>query len=192
MNDEIRQIDPDAQLVSQAVLGDEAAFGNLMERHQRLLTALAFGMTHDEAKSEDIVQEAFVSAWRALPKFRGDSNFKNWMCRITLNKARSALRWSRLRRWVRLDAPLSETQQSWIDSIQDTGTDADPEGVAIRSEMDGAIRRAIAELPLQQRTAILLRANGMSVKEVAAAMDIAEGTVKAHLHQARQNLGPLV
>ena len=190
MNDEPIAIDPDAELVSQARLGDEEAFGTLMERHQRLLTALAFGMTHDEARSEDIVQDAFVAAWQALPKFRGDSKFRNWMCRIALNKARSALRWSSLRRMVRIDVPLGEAQRAWVESLQDPGLDADPQAAAVHNETDFAIRRAIAELPLQQRTAILLRANGMSVKEVAAAMEIAEGTVKATLHQARQKLEP--
>lgn len=191
MNFQIKSSDPDGELVSQAQLGNEGAFGTLMERHQRLLIALTFGMTHDEARSEDIVQDAFVAAWRALPKYRGESNFRNWIVRIALNKTRSALRWSRLRRWVRLDAPLEESQRSWVESIQDPASDADPALSAIKTEMDAAIRRAIAQLPLQQRTAILLRANGMSVKEIALSMQIAEGTIKAHLHAARQKLEPL-
>lgn len=189
MSSEALEPDPDGDLVAQARLGDEEAFGRLIERHQRLLTGLAFSMTHDEAKSEDIVQDAFVSAWRALPKFRGDARFRNWLCRILVNKANSALRWARLRRWARLDAPVEEARRAWVDALRDPAPEADPEGGALQSERDAAVRRRVAELPLQQRTAVMMRANGMSVKEVAEAMGVAEGTVKAHLHAARRGLG---
>jgi len=186
-----QQPDPDGDLVAQARLGDEEAFGSLIERHQRLLTSLAFAMTHDEAKSEDIVQDAFVSAWRALPKFRGDAKFRNWLCRILVNKTHSAMRWDRLRRFVRLDASADEARRSWVESLRDPALEANPEGGALSAEHDAAVRRGIAELPLRQRTAALMRAAGMELKEIAQAMGVAEGTVKAHLHAVRRKLEPL-
>jgi RNA polymerase sigma-70 factor (ECF subfamily) len=183
-------LDPDAELVSRARLGDEDAFGELIERHQRLLTGLAYGMTHDEARSEDLVQDAFVSAWRALPKFRGAARFRNWLCRILYNKVRSAMRWSALRRFVRLESSADEAGRSWAEALADPSLEGDPQGGALRAETDAAIRGAIAALPFRQRSVVLMRANGLGLREIADAMGVAEGTVKAHLHHARQKLEP--
>jgi len=177
--------DPDAELVSQARLGDTAAFSALIDRHQDLLLGLALSVLHDRQKAEDAVQDALVSAWKGLPKYRAEARFRNWLCRILLNKTRSELRWSSIRRWIRLDAPLSETQQTWIDTVPDAEPGADPQAAAVQAERDKNIRAAVASLPEKQRIAVTLRAEGMSLIEIAASMDVAEGTVKAHLHAAR-------
>ncbi|MFH1724039.1 MAG: sigma-70 family RNA polymerase sigma factor [Elusimicrobiota bacterium] len=180
--------DPDQELVERAKRGDTQAFGALVERYQRLLTALAFGMLRDEGKTEDVVQEAFISAWKSLPGFRGAAKFRNWLCRILLNKARSALRWGRLRRWISLDEPSGEKERALEGRLTDESAEADPEGSSLREEHGRAVRDAVAAMPLRQRTAVLLRSGGLDVSEVAEAMGLAEGTVKAHLHQARLRL----
>ncbi|MBI4676495.1 MAG: sigma-70 family RNA polymerase sigma factor [Elusimicrobia bacterium] len=181
--------DFDAEIVERARRGDAEAFGTLIAHYQRLLTSIAFGIVGDPGRTEDLVQEAFIAAWKALPRYRGDASFKNWLCRILLNKTYSTLRWGRLRRWLSLDQP-SETP--WAETIEDTAPDADPERLHLREERSAAVRETVAGLPLQQRTAVVLRASGLDVVEVARTMGVAEGTVKAHLHQARARLSSVM
>lgn len=177
--------DPDSDLVERARQGDSAAFSALVANHQRLLTSLALGMLKDEGRAEDAVQEAFLSAWRALGSYRGEARFRNWLCRILVNKAASMLRWGRLRQWLSLDEAAGKTLG---ETLPDPSADASPEQAGLQEEHSRAVREAVAALPLQQRTAVLLRANGLDVAEVAQTMGVAEGTVKAHLHQARSKL----
>lgn len=176
----------DADLVARARQGDAEAFGVLVARYQRLLTSVAYGILGDSGRTEDAVQDAFVSAWQALPQYRGEANFRNWLCRILVNKAHSAHRWARVRRWLSLDAPASE-EGAAIDPA-DPSAAADPERGQLEQERDRQIREAVAGLPLKQRTAVLLRAGGLDVAAVAESMAVAEGTVKATLFQARANL----
>ena len=179
--------DIDAELVERARKGDAEAFGALITNYQRLLTGIAFGILADPGRAEDMVQEAFLAAWKSLPRYRGEASFKNWLCRILVNKAYSALRWERLRQWLSLDHS-SSSGTPWSELLEDTAPDADPERLGLRAERSAAVRAAVAGLPLQQRTAVALRANGLDVLEVARSMGVAEGTVKAHLHQARARL----
>jgi RNA polymerase sigma-70 factor (ECF subfamily) len=175
----------DADLVERARKGDTEAFGALVTCYQRLLTGIAFGIMADPGRAEDMVQEAFLAAWKSLPKYRGEASFKNWLCRILVNKSCSALRWQRLRQWLSLDHSCGTP---WSEILEDTAPDADPQRLGLREERSAAVRAAVAGLPLQQRTAVALRANGLDVLEVARSMGVAEGTVKAHLHQARARL----
>lgn len=184
--------DTDRQLVEQARHGDARAFSALVERYQRLLTAIAFGILGDEGKADDAVQEAFLSAWKALPKYRGEANFRNWLCCILVNKARSVLRWSRLRRWISLSGEPHEEGGALAQKLADGSAEANPEQGVLEDEQARTVRKAVAQLPLQQRTAVLLRANGLDVVEVAKTMGLAEGTVKAHLHQARLRLAKVL
>ncbi|MBI5241873.1 MAG: RNA polymerase sigma factor [Elusimicrobia bacterium] len=177
--------DLDAELVERARQGDAEAFGTLVAQYQRLLTSVAFGIAGDPGKTEDLVQDAFLAAWRALPQYRGEASFKNWLCRILVNKSYSALRWAGLRKWLSLDHPQAA-------AVPDGSPEADPEGMRLRSERSQAVREAVAGLPPQQRTAVALRASGLDVAEVARAMGVAEGTVKAHLHQARARLAEVL
>lgn len=178
--------DSDGPLVSRARDGDSEAFEELVRRHQRLVTSVVSGMMQDTAKTEDVVQDAFLAAWKGLSGFRGAASFKNWLCRIAVNKANSALRWNSLRRWVRLDQPRGRSEREWIETLRDTAAEAEPERVSLQREQALLVRGIIAQLPLQQRTAVLLRGNGLSVEETAKSMGVAEGTVKAHLHHARE------
>ena len=175
----------ETDLVEQARKGDADAFGILISMHQRLLTNIAFEILGDLGRTEDVVQEAFMSAWKALPRYRGEASFKNWLCRILVNKTYSALRWGRLRQWLSLD---DESGASLAENLKDASADADPERSQLRLEHSAAVRAAVAALPPQQKTAVALRSNGLEVAEVARVMGVAEGTVKAHLHQARARL----
>lgn len=175
----------DEALIERARGGDAQAFGVLASRYMKLLTGVAYGLLKDEGRAEDAVQDAMMSAWKSIGDYRGEARFKNWLCRIVLNKAYSALRWGRLRDWLSLDGPAGAVVAA---TAVDPGADADPEGSRLREERAAAIRDAVAALPLQQRTVVLLRANGMTVTEAAQTMNLAEGTVKAHLHAARARL----
>lgn len=177
--------DFEAELVARASKGDAEAFGTLVGHYQRLLTGIAFGIVGDSARTEDLVQEAFLAAWKALPGYRGEASFKNWLCRILLNKTYSSLRWGRLRQWLSLD---TSSETPWAETLEDTGPEGNPESIQLRQERSAAVRAAVAGLPLQQRTAVVLRSNGLDVVEVARTMGVAEGTVKAHLHSARARL----
>ena len=179
----------DIELVERARKGDADAFGILVMHYQRLLTVIAFEILGDTGRTEDVVQEAFLSAWKSLPQYRGDASFKNWLCRILLNKTYSALRWGRLRRWLSLDQPSGVP---WTETLEDTAPDADPERIRLREEHSTAVRQAVSGLPLQQKTAVILRSNGLDVAEVARTMGVAEGTVKAHLHRARARLSSVM
>lgn len=178
--------DPDQELVERSKRGDAKAFADLVERYQRLLTSIAVGMLRDEAKAEDVVQDSFISAWKSLPRFQGRARFRNWLCRIAVNKARSALRWGRLWRWVSLESAPVDRGVLAEEALLDRSVD--PERTSLAEERSRLIREAVAALPLQQRTAVLLRGSGLEVLEVAETMGVAEGTVKAHLHQARRRL----
>lgn len=177
--------DQDAALVALARQGDAEAFGVLVTRHQKLLTSVAFGVLNDASRTEDVVQEAVMSAWKAFDGYRGEAQFKNWLCRIVVHKSISALRWGRLRSWLSLDSVAgAKVAETFVDGARD----AEPEKMSLQEERAEAIRRAVAVLPLQMRTAVTLRGQGLGLAEVAEAMGVAEGTVKAHLFTARQRL----
>ncbi|MBI3507734.1 MAG: RNA polymerase sigma factor [Proteobacteria bacterium] len=179
--------DNDAELVQRARNGDGDAFGELVERYQKLLTSVAFGILGEDGKTEDAVQDAFISAWQNLRTYRGEANFRNWLCRILVNKAYSVHRWGRLRRWMSLDG-ASETESALVSRLVDESLEADPERRRLAEEKAKAVQKAVADLPIKQRTAVMLRSNGLDVAAVAEAMSVAEGTVKAHLFQAREKL----
>lgn len=179
----------DVELVERAREGDSGAFGVLIKRYQRLLMDIAFGILGDPGRTEDVVQESFLAAWQAIARYRGDASFKNWLCRILLNEAYSALRWGGLRRCLSLD---QSSATPWEELLEDTSAEADPESGRLREERMAEVRRAVSALPLQQRTAVVLRSKGLDVAEVAQTMGVAEGTVKAHLHQARARLSALM
>lgn len=175
----------EAALLERARGGDAEAFNGLVWRYQRLLLSVALGLLEDQGRAEDAVQEAFLSAWTALPRYRGEASFRTWLCRILVNKALSARRWGRLRRWLSLDHPAADALK---ETLEDREPGADPEAARLQEERSAAVRAALASLPAQQRAAVLLRSSGLSVVEVAEAMSVAEGTIKAHLHAARARL----
>jgi RNA polymerase sigma-70 factor (ECF subfamily) len=176
---------PEVDLLERARTGDAEAFNALVAANQKIVLSVAMGILQDSGRAEEAAQDAFVSAWESLSRFRGDSSFRNWLCRIAVNKSYSILRWGRLRRWLSLD---QTAERDWAETLVDSSSEADPERATIREERAGLIRAAVGGLPLQQRTAVTLRANGLDVLEIARAMDVAEGTVKAHLNHARANL----
>jgi RNA polymerase sigma-70 factor (ECF subfamily) len=184
----------DLELVRRAQRGERGAFDLLVLRYQHKVVKLVARLLRDPTEAEDIAQESFVKAYRALGSFRGDSAFYTWLYRIAVNTARNAMA-SRQRRPLDYEADLSETEQSAVDSRMRHGDT--PEAMALSEEIHQTVNRAVAELPEDLRTAIILREiEGLSYEEIAEAMDCPVGTVRSRIFRAREaidrNLKPLL
>lgn len=166
----------------------ESAFALLLEEHQRLVYAVVLRMTGDVSAAEDITQETFLAAWRHLKDFRGESSLKTWLLRIAANKSRSWWRWRRLRNWVGLGRKDGEDGAPSLEDILPDDPAGRPEQAAIAADIERRVQAAIAVLPPRQREVAALRAQQLSTAEIAAALGMAEGTVKAHWFEARRKL----
>jgi RNA polymerase sigma-70 factor (ECF subfamily) len=174
----------DLELVRRVQRGERGAFDLLVLRYQHKVVKLVARLLRDPAEAEDVAQEAFVKAYRAIGSFRGDSAFYTWLYRIAVNTARNTMA-SRQRRPVDYEADLSESQQSAVESrMRHVDT---PEAVALTDEIHRTVNRAVEELPEDLRTAIILREiEGLSYEEIAEAMDCPVGTVRSRIFRARE------
>jgi RNA polymerase sigma-70 factor (ECF subfamily) len=174
----------DLELVRRAQRGERGAFDLLVLRYQHKVVKLVARLLRDRTEAEDVAQEAFVKAYRALGSFRGDSAFYTWLYRIAVNTARNTLA-SRQRRPVEYEAGLSESEQSAVESRMrhhDT-----PEADLLSDEIHQTVNKVIGELPEDLRTAIILReVEGMSYEEIAEAMECPVGTVRSRIFRARE------
>ena len=183
----------DLALVERVQKGDRSAFDVLVLRYQHKVLKLIMRYVRDATEAEDVAQEAFVKAYRALPGFRGDSAFYTWLYRIAINTAKNSLV-ARKRRPVDYGLDLQDSEQYDMQSrFQDTDT---PEALILSDEIRQAVNAAIDALPEELRVAIVMREiDGMSYEEIAAAMDCPVGTVRSRIFRAReaidQRLRPL-
>jgi RNA polymerase sigma-70 factor (ECF subfamily) len=174
----------DLELVRRAQRNERGAFDLLVLKYQHKVIKLVARLLRDPTEAEDVAQEAFVKAYRALGSFRGDSAFYTWLYRIAVNTARNAIA-SRQRRPLDYEAELSESEQSNLASrLRHTDT---PEATALSEEIRVTVNQAIEQLPEDLRTAIVLReVEGLSYEEIAAAMDCPVGTVRSRIFRARE------
>ena len=165
----------DLVLVKRVQRGDKTAFDLLVRKYQHKVVKLVLRYVRNPAEAEDIAQEAFIKAYRALPQFRGDSAFYTWMYRIAINTAKNSLA-SRDRSPIAYDLDLTDPEESH--SVQTKLQDPDtPEGMALTEEIRGIVNSAIEGLPEELKTAIVLRElDGLSYEEIAAAMECPVGT----------------
>ena len=169
----------DAQLVSQAQKGDLAAFNLIVERYQAHVFNLSARILGNRTTAEDITQETFISAYRAIKKFRGGS-LRSWLLSIAANASRDFLRSSSRRPEQSLDESLLNP------SFQVVSGDESPEQQALRGELGDEIQRAILTLPADQRTVlVLIDVQGLSYEEAADSTGASLGTVKSRLNRAR-------
>jgi len=174
----------DLELVRRVQKGERGAFDLLVLRYQHKVVKLVARLLRDPAEAEDVAQEAFVKAYRALGSFRGDSAFYTWLYRIAVNTARNTMA-SRQRRPLDYEADLSESEQSVVESRMRHGDT--PEAVALTDEIHRTVNDAIEALPEDLRTAIILREiEGLSYEEIAEAMDCPVGTVRSRIFRARE------
>jgi len=174
----------DLSLVRRVQRGERSAYDLLVLKYQHKVVKLVMRYVHDPADAQDVAQEAFIKAYRALPQFRGDSAFYTWLYRIAINTAKNALA-ARDRSPVtyELDAH-GEESDGMVNRLKDPDT---PEGLALTEEIRSTVNSAIESLPDDLRTAIVLRElEGMSYEEIAAAMDCPVGTVRSRIFRARE------
>ena len=175
----------DLSLVRRVQRGDKTAFDVLVLKYQHKVVKLVMRYVRVPAEAEDIAQEAFIKAYRALPQFRGDSAFYTWLYRIAINTAKNVVA-SRGRSPIEYNLDLSNPEESYDmqDRIKDTAT---PEALAMTEEIRVTVDAAIEALPEELRTAIVLREiEGLSYEEIAASMDCPVGTVRSRIFRARE------
>ncbi|MGE0580957.1 MAG: RNA polymerase sigma factor RpoE [Steroidobacteraceae bacterium] len=175
----------DLSLVRRVQRGDKGAFDLLVLKYQHKVVKLVMRYVRSPAEAEDIAQEAFIKAYRALPQFRGDSAFYTWLYRISINTAKNALA-ARERSPVEYDLDLQDNESSW--EAQSRLRDPDtPEGLVLTEEIRQTVNSAIEQLPEDLRTAIVLRElEGLSYEEIAATMECPVGTVRSRIFRARE------
>ena len=174
----------DEELIARVLAGDEASYGTLVTRYQDYVYTIAVRIVGNDEDAEDVAQEAFVRAYRALPRFRGDSKFSSWLYRIATNRALTHLK-RRRRRAVTVNIESGPHVEAGV--IDDArGEEMSPELVVRDEEFRRAVRAAVLELPEQYRVVVtLFYLEERSYKEVAATLGIPMGTLKTHLHRAR-------
>jgi len=173
----------DQALVERVQGGDKAAFDILVQKYQSKIIQLAYRYVHDQDEAMDVAQEAFIKAYKALGRFRGDSAFYTWIYRIAINTAKNYLVASS-RRPPRADIDAVDAEQ--YDSATGLKEYATPERMLLRDEIKETIAGAIENLPDDLRTAITLRElEGMSYEEIAQAMECPIGTVRSRIFRAR-------
>ncbi|MEY4761043.1 MAG: polymerase sigma factor [Pseudomonadota bacterium] len=175
----------DLSLVQRVQRGDKGAFDVLVRKYQHKVVKLVMRYMRDPADAEDVAQEAFIKAYRALPQFRGDSAFYTWLYRIAINTAKNAIV-SRDRSPVHFDLDLQDAEGSYDMQARLADTET-PEALALTDEIRTIVNRAIDALPEDLRTAIVLRElEGLSYEEIAASMDCPVGTVRSRIFRARE------
>ncbi len=180
----MREENSDAELVARVQKGDKRAFDILVRKYQHKLAKLISRYVQDPSEVLDVSQEAFIKAYRALPKFRGDSAFYTWLYRIAINTAKNHLV-AQGRRPQSVDIDAEEGAR--VETIPKLRENATPERLILRDEIGDVIFRAIEELPEDLRTAITLRElDGLSYEEIAKAMECPIGTVRSRIFRARE------
>ncbi|HSO05994.1 MAG TPA: RNA polymerase sigma factor RpoE [Pelomicrobium sp.] len=175
----------DQQLVERAQRGDKRAFDLLVSKYQRKLARLLSRFIRDPAEIEDVAQEAFIKAYRALPSFRGDSAFYTWLYRIGINTAKNYLvaMGRRAPTSTEFDSAEAETFDD-ADHLRDVNT---PEAELLSKEIAETVNDSMAGLPEELRTAITLREiEGLSYEEIATIMNCPIGTVRSRIFRARE------
>ena len=175
----------DLSLVRRVQRGDKGAFDALVLKYQHKVVKLVMRYVRNPAEAEDIAQEAFIKAYRALPQFRGDSAFYTWLYRIAINTAKNAVV-SRDRSPIDFDLDLQNTDESYDmqGRLKDSET---PEALTLTEEIRSTVNSAIDALPEDLRTAIVLRElEGLSYEEIADAMECPVGTVRSRIFRARE------
>ena len=175
----------DQQLVERAQRGDKHAFELLVAKYQRKLGRLLSRFMRDPAEVEDVTQEAFIKAYRALPMFRGDSAFYTWLYRIGINTAKNYLvaMGRRAPTSTAVDAEEAE-ELGQTEHLQDLNT---PENLLMSRQVADTVNQSLEKLPEELRTAISLREmDGLSYEEIATAMNCPIGTVRSRIFRARE------
>jgi len=181
----VSERDVDAELVARVQRGERQAFDLLVLKYQRKIMRLLSRMIRDPSEIEDVTQEAFIKAYRALPQFRGESAFYTWLYRIAINTGRN---------WLATNSRRPSSPSSYENEDGETFNETDnltdnntPESAMASREIAETVNRSIEDLPEDLRTAIVLREiEGMSYEDIAATMNCPIGTVRSRIFRARE------
>ncbi len=186
MSKELSSRDLDAELVKRVQAGDKKAFDILVIKYQNKIFSIISRFISDHAEVNDVAQDAFIKAYKALPNFRGESAFYTWIYRIAINTAKNYLT-ARGRRPPSSDIDSQEAETYTIGgSLQEH---ASPETLLMRDQLKKVIFDTIDSLPEDLKTAITLREiEGMSYEEIAESMDCPVGTVRSRIFRARETI----
>src|SRR5687768_11500879 len=184
-NDVMSDRDIDQQLVERAQRGDKKAFEMLVAKYQRKLSRLLSRLVRDPAEIEDVTQEAFIKAYRALPAFRGDSAFYTWLYRIAINTAKNYL--VAMGRRAPTTTEFNHEDAENFEEAEALRDAATPESELHGKQIAATVNRAMDALPDDLRTAITLREiEGLSYEEIASLMNCPIGTVRSRIFRARE------
>lgn len=186
--------DTDQMLVERTVAGDQRAFGLLVVKYQRRIERLIGRMVRDVDLVEDIAQETFIRAYRALPQFRGEAQFYTWLYRIAVNTAKKALGDLKRDPLVSENAFRSADDEDETSSVENELTTAEtPETVLAAKEIAATVNAAMEALPEELRQAVTLREiEGLSYEEISAVMNCPIGTVRSRIFRAREAISAKV
>jgi len=180
----------DQQLVARVKKGDSRAFDLLVLKYQHKIFGLISRYVRDSDEVQDVAQEAFIKAYRALPNFRGDSAFYTWLYRIAINTAKNHLV-AKSRRPPGSDVEFEDAE--YLESGSGLREIENPENALFGEELKAVVDRAITALPEDLRTAITLREfDGLSYEDIADIMDCPVGTVRSRIFRAREAIDGLV
>jgi RNA polymerase sigma-70 factor (ECF subfamily) len=177
--------DIDQAIVERVQRGDKRAFDLLVTKYQRKIFRLLSRLIRDPGEIEDVAQEAFIKAYRALPNFRGESAFYTWLYRIAINTAKNHLVAQGRRAPTSTETEVEDAENfDEADGLRDVNT---PDAVMMSRQVGDAVNRAIDRLPEDLRTAIVLRElEGLSYEEIAESMNCPIGTVRSRIFRARE------
>ncbi len=177
----------DLDLVQRVKNGDKEAFNLLVLKYQRKVGRLVRRLVNNSDEADDVVQDAFIKAYRALPQFRGDSAFYTWLYRIAVNTAKNHLV-SRGKRPISLSELTSnDPNEESFEPANVTVDSNTPEAELMSRQVAEAVNRSVAALPEELRTALCLREiDGLSYEEIAEAMNCPIGTVRSRIFRARE------
>lgn len=177
-----QQVRRDEDLVALAQVGDEAAFTELVHRHESRVYTLALKMLRNPADAEDVLQETFINVLRSLKQFRGESTFATWLYRIAYNGTLMRLRKSSMA--VSLDEAIEGDESEIPRELTDWSHD--PESALLNQETRSEMQAAVDTLSTPLRSVFILRdVDGLSTEETAAVLDVSVQVVKTRLHRAR-------
>jgi len=188
-----KTVDADWPLVERTIAGDQRAYGLLVLKYQRRVQRLVGRMVRDVDLVEDITQETFIRAYRALHQFRGDAQFYTWLYRIAVNTAKKAL--LELKRDRTISESFFARDEDDETSVRqnEPSTEETPESVLAAKEIAGVVNSAMDELPEELRQAVVLREiEGLSYEEISLAMSCPIGTVRSRIFRAREAISAKV
>lgn len=181
---DVAREDEDASLVCACQRGDVDAFGLLVERHQKKMINVAYRMTGNYDEAFDIVQDAFLSAYRAIGQFRAEARFSTWLCGIVLNAAKTRLKRAKDHPILSLDDPAGPSGPLVARAAAGGASALE---VLERKEIQAAVRHCIGTLGEEYREVMVLRDTlGYAYEEIRAMLGVPEGTIKSRLFRARE------